>query len=239
MITHIIIPWHDNNDPHRAAALRWVQHRWATEFPDWPISLGVLSDDSDWCKADAVHIAIEHAEPDDSDLLVITDADVWTDPDDINLAAHQLDHGHAEWAMPHSHVHRLNETATRHVLETNLDPAAAVKRYGYDRSPYLGTVGGGTTILTAANYQQCPLDPRFVGWGQEDEAWGDALRTVLGHRHRGNGNLHHLWHPPLPRMAPGIGNIQSKHLRDSYRRHTGDIDGIIRLIDSGRPHLIT
>lgn len=233
---HVIIPWHGGGDD-RLAVLGFVQHLWRTEFPDWSLTIGMLSADSDWCKADAVEIGIRDAHAVDDDVIVLADADVWVDPYDLVVAADAVADG-IDWALPHRMVHRLSERATEAVLRDDYHPGDAVAEFGYDREPYVGTVGGGITMIRLAAYRDCPLDPRFVGWGQEDESWGDALRTLVGRRHRGNGDLWHLWHPPMPRMAPGIGSIQSKHLRDRYHRYVGNEARMRSLVESGREHLI-
>lgn len=239
MSTHVIIPWHDNNDTHRSNVLDWLQHRWREDHPEFNIVLGALSEDSDWCKADAVEVGIHAAEAEPDDLLIIADADVWVPYTAIDAAVEAVELDNAAWSMPHRAVHRLTEQGTREALTlTQPDWEQLCTRYGYDRPPYLGTVGGGITILRLSTYRDCPLDPRFVGWGQEDESWGDALRTLHGHRHRGSDDLYHLWHPPLPRMAPGIGSLPGKHLRDRYRRSVGNPTAMRSLVDAGRDHLI-
>lgn len=237
-MTRVLIPWHGGEHPERYAALGWVQFAWRTHFPDWPVTIGALSADSDWCKADAVEVALRSARPHDDDIIVVADADVWVDPGDIQVAVDAVESGSAAWAMPHRLVRRLSESATNAVLsdELSFDRAAAV--HGLDREPYVGTVGGGMTILSVENYRDCPIDPRFVGWGQEDESWGDALRTLLGHRWRGAADLWHLWHPPLPRLSNGIGNTHGLHVRSMYRRYVGDESKMRRLIESGREFLI-
>lgn len=251
MNVHVIIPWQSPGDDTadvdmRLTNLGWIGDRWHAAFPEFTQTLGALSHDSDWCKADAVQVAIHARGVDDDDILIIADADVWAEPDAITEAVDRVATGDVAWAMPHTNVLRLSLAATLAVVndppvddDPTVNLTAAIHRHGLDRLAYVGTVGGGMTILTAANYHRCPLDPRFVGWGQEDEAWGDALRTVLGRRHRGNHDLWHLWHPPMPRMAPGIGSIQGRHLRDRYQRLTGDVDRMMQLVDSGRDHLIT
>jgi hypothetical protein len=237
MTVHVLVPWHDHGDDQRRQILDHIIGRWGTTFAHWPLRLGALTADSDWCKADAVEIALRAACPADDDALVIADADVWADPDAIIAAVHAVESGSVAWAMPHRLVHRLNADATAAAL-VGLDYPTAAATFGYDRQPYVGTVGGGITVLVAAAYRTCPLDPRFVGWGQEDESWGEALRTIHGHRHRGMADLWHLWHEPMPRMTTGIGNQHGMYVRDQYRRCNGDPARMRRLIDSGREHLI-
>jgi hypothetical protein len=61
-----------------------------------------------------------------------------------------------------------------------------------------------------------PLDPRYIGWGQEDVSWAIALETLAGRPWRGRAPLVHLWHPPQDRMTRRFGSRAS---RDLYRRY--------------------
>jgi hypothetical protein len=84
--------------------------------------------------------------------------------------------------------------------------------------------------ITRDAYDRVPMDPRFVGWGQEDEAWGAALAAVLGNGWRGTTPLYHLWHPPQPRQNRAIGSQESRHLRGRYfkaRRFPNEMDTLL------------
>ena len=83
------------------------------------------------------------------------------------------------------------------------------------RNPYPGMVGGGIMVIRRDVYEQCPLDPRFLGWGQEDASWGAALTRLHGLQ-RGTGDLWHLWHEPEPRMSFTRGNPASVALAMRY-----------------------
>ena len=50
------------------------------------------------------------------------------------------------------------------------------------------------TVLRAEVFDGCPMDPRFLGWGGEDAAWGQALRRLYGPPAQFDGALTHLWH---------------------------------------------
>jgi len=229
---HVVIPWR-GGDLQRSDVLNWVQDRWAETHPDWAVLFGELTDDSDWCKADAVAAAIESAAPDPDDILVIADADVWSDSIDAAVAA--VESGEYRWALPHSQVLRLNQETTRQILEEGRPHNAAVGGC-LDRPSYLGVVGGGMTVVAAALYEECPLDPRFVGWGQEDEAWGHALHAIGGRRWRGNDPLWHLWHAPQERMNRAVGSVFGQRLRDQYRQFVNQPDLMRQLIAGGRLH---
>lgn len=161
-----------------------------------------------WCKADAVADACSVAR---GDILVVADADVWCSG--VPAAVDAVRRG-APWAIPHYQVCRLTLPATLHVLSTGIWPGRGtmIRRPdgppipAYARRPYPGRPGGGIVVLRRETYEQIPPDPRFRGWGQEDESWALALGTLAGRMWRGTADLWHLWHDPAPRQSSQVGN---------------------------------
>jgi len=188
-------------DPDRVAALEWLLPQFP---PGWQVVVGHC--EGAWCKAVAVSDALTRAT---GDLLVIHDADVWSPG--TPLAASQCD----TWAVPHRNVHRFDQHATRAVL-AGAEPSESVP--GRDQPPYEGLPGGGIVMVRRDIYEQVPIDPRFVGWGQEDAAHGEALRSLHGPPLRLEHPLFHLWHEPQPRMNRTVGSIEGKCLLNAYRR---------------------
>ena len=127
------------------------------------------------------------------------------------------------------------ESATAAVL-AGADPAAALG--GLARKPYLGVEGGGLTVLSRAAYATAPLDPRFAGWGQEDESWGEALRCLLGKRWRGTADLWHLWHPPPARLNSHVGSAEGRALHVRYQVAARNRAAMRRLIAEQSKHPI-
>lgn len=205
--TAVVIPWAPGCE-HRRAALSYVLRRW--EEAALPVVLGRTVADP-WCKADAVADALRRTV---ADVLVVADADVWTDG--VFEAIRRVERG-AAWAIPHGNVHRLTLGATRSVLEG----APLTRTLPTDESPYRGFEGGGMVVLPRGLYDSSPLDFRFQGWGQEDEAWALALRTLAGYPWRGNAPMFHLWHPPQPRMSRRFGSDESRALYMRYRSAAG------------------
>lgn len=205
MTTAILIPFRPDNGP-RTRAAEHVHDVYART--GWELSMAsdvLTGGDAPWCKAQAVRRALQLVVSDvwdPPDVLVISDADCFpVDLDELVHAVETVASGHridergehvpCEWAMPHRLVRRLSEDATRHLIDDGGAVLGTVCR-----SPYIGFEGGGCTVISAEAYAQCPLDPRFEGWGNEDEAWGMALRTMFGAPWRGESQLVHLWHPP-------------------------------------------
>jgi len=212
----VVIPWRDGC-PHRRDALRWVTGRWAAEHPAWPVVIGTCPD-GPWVKAAAVTDAMTHTS---AEVVVVTDADVWCDgiPAAVNAAD---SHG---WAVPHLLVHRLDRDATN-ALTAGLGDTG-----GRDQHPYAGYEGGGIVVLRRDAWQEAPLDPRFTGWGQEDEAWAIALRTLVGPPWRGTHDLIHLWHPPQDRLNRAVGSRDSIRLLRRYVDAHGDRAAMSALIE--------
>lgn len=159
----------------------------------------------DWVKARGVWSAAQHT---DAEIVVISDADVWCDG--IDDAVQAVAHG-APWAIPHRMVRRLTETASADTIRTGVFDG------DLEQKPYVGLEGGGLVVLRRSDLLDVPPDPRFVGWGQEDESWGLALAGLLGDPWRGDADLWHLWHPPQPRLNRKIGSKASKALWARYR----------------------
>jgi len=161
-----------------------------------------------WRKAVAVAAAAGRST---GEILVVADADCVCGG--VVEAVATVGAG-AAWAIPHALVHRLDEAATEAVYG-GADPAATV---GRTERPYHGFAGGGIVILPRSTYEAIPIDFRFEGWGQEDEAWAMALTSLAGPPARGSADLHHLFHPRPARLSRHIGSAASKQLLGRYLR---------------------
>ncbi|WP_181785075.1 hypothetical protein [Streptomyces phytophilus] len=214
MTVSVVVPWRAGC-PHREAALTWVLQQW--QAAGYAPALGEPPA-GPWCKAAAVAAALPGVS---GELLVIADADVWTDGVEAAVAAVR---GGAPWAVPHGQVRRLSKTATAIML------AGGAPEGPLTRPPYTGYAGGGITVLPRALYERVPLDPRFTGWGQEDEAWALALRTLAGLPWRGTWPLWHLWHPTQPRDSSRWGSVAGRALYERYRRAARTPDAMAALV---------
>lgn len=188
----LLVPWRPG-DAHREAAWSLLKaHHLAAGRT--VIEGGC---DGPWRKAVAIADALSRST---ADLLVIHDADVLTDGLDEGIAAV---HGGAAWAVPHWRVHRLAE---------GQQPGGVLAQPAYP-----GYAGGGITVIRRDVYEDCPLDPRFAGWGQEDESLALALECLHGKPWRGSADLWHWWHPPQPRQSRVVGSDESKALHRLYK----------------------
>ena len=199
-------------------ALEWIEHAYDQGGTvQCTVILGELEPGREWCKAEAVRAGLDAST---ADVIVIADADCWSSF--VEAAVDQL--VGFPWAMPFKDVHRLSPEATSHALQTGELNGKLQQR------PYLGVPGGGMMVLPRESYERVPLDPRFRGWGQEDEAWGAALGSVFGKGWRGSEPLWHLWHPPQARQNRAVGSDASRHLRNLYlkaRRFPDQMDELL------------
>jgi hypothetical protein len=210
----IVIPW-QAGCAYRQLALDWVLH--AHEALGRTVILGELEPGQPWCKATAVRSALDRST---ADIVAISDGDVWTFQLDEGIE--QLDQH--PWSVPFREVHRLSPQATSTALQTGELTGTLQQR------PYLGVVGGGLLVIEREAYEHVPLDHRFQGWGQEDEAWGAALAAVHGPGWRGTEPLYHLWHPPQQRLNRAVGSEESRHLRNLYlkaRRSPAQMEALL------------
>lgn len=197
----VIVPWRPGC-PYREAAWDWIRLKY--EALDLEVIMAECPP-GPWVKANAVMpaIAATHAE-----IVVIADADAWCDG--LEDAIDEVRRG-APWAVPHRRVKRLNARSTARVLA-----GEPPDRLQLEEPSYLGCPAGGLLVLPTKTALDIPLDPRFVGWGAEDRAWGWALTLLAGHPWRGRINLTHLWHPPQDRVDRNHGSPDSEALRRRY-----------------------
>lgn len=196
----ILIPF-GNETPWRRRALEHVKTWYGQELEGARISVGFHGEP--WSKARAVAEALSGST---EQIVVIADADCITPG--IKQAVRAVQQG-SPWAMPHMKVYRMGQVASNHIFE-GVNPGSLTGQIRWlDQAPYKGYEGGGITVMRRETYLECPLDPGFMGWGQEDEAWALALNGLYGAPWRGVAPLYHLWHEKPPRISRYAGSAAS------------------------------
>lgn len=217
----VVVPFRAS-DVHREGVWRWLRAQWETVYPGWEIIIGTCPN-GPWVKGLAVRNALNRTL---ADVVVLADADVWSEG---VAAAVDIVGSAGGWAIPHWRVHRLDQASTRTVLEGGwFDETLACEER------HMGCPGGGMTVIERGLLERAPLDPRFVGWGQEDQAAGQAWETLGGRPWRGKDPLWHLWHPPQPRLNRRTGSPESADLRRRYRDAFHAPELMVALIDEVR-----
>lgn len=213
MSVTVLVPW-KGGCRHREDAWAWVRSRYEAHHPDWNV-IRSQAPLGPWIKADAVMPALEQT---NADVVIVADADVWCYG--LSAAVRAVVCGVAAWAVPHGKTHRLTPEETERVL-AGTEPGPEMETVW---SPYEGVSGGGLVVARPETLLDVPLDPRFVGWGQEDGSWGVALQTLHGDRWRGEKPLFHLWHPAMPRRSRRVGSRENFRLRRRYAAASKDPD---------------
>jgi hypothetical protein len=219
----VVLPWR-GGCLNRQTALEFLVARYSTAHPNWKVTVASEQNRAGaWIKARAVNPSIEAS---NAEVIVVADADVWTDG--LGEAVQQIEAG-APWAVPHNLVHRLTEAGTKAVLNGDdwRDQPLAQR-------PYAGFIGGGVVVARREVFEAVPLDMRFKGWGQEDEAHGAALCALYGALWRGSADLIHLWHPPQARESRRKGSRASWALRQRYWKARTNPDQMLVLVEEGR-----
>lgn len=215
----VVVPYRPGC-PHRALAWDHIRNRHEAAGRTVHTAPGP---DGPWCKARAIHDAIQATS---DDTLVISDADVWVDDLDTAIARTAT----SPAVVPHHTVHRLTESST-------VDYVAGLTPTAFAERPYKGRACGGVVVIRREVWEQTPMDPRFLGWGGEDDSWNLAITSVFGKPARLDADLWHLWHPPQDRLSRGVGNEAN---RDLYRRYIAAVRhpaAMAALIREARAHL--
>lgn len=145
-MVEVVVPFHPGDCSFRLRAFEFVRERYS-----WPVT--VAEGGEPWSKGGALRPAIEASS---ADILVVVDADCWTDG--LSAAIKAVKDG-AAWSIPHRKVIRLSEESTAHYMATG------EVRHPFDRRPYTGMAGGGFVVARREVIASIPPDPRFTGWG--------------------------------------------------------------------------
>lgn len=198
MSVSVIVP-RAGDCPHRERAWEWVR----SQLDGFEVIEG-WGDVDRWRKAEAVADALDRAT---GDILIIHDADVWSDH--LHEAIAAVESGKHEWASPHWTVRRLTERGTEQILAGERETAEV-------EEDHYAVLGGGIVVIRRESYERAPLDPRFVGWGGEDHAAAAMWKTLCGQVWKAQQPLWHLWHPPQERLNRKVGSEASDDLRGRY-----------------------
>lgn len=204
----VLIPF-GNGTPWREQALDYTKTWYTEHLENVRIVTGFSAEP--WCKAEAVADALSRStEP----VVIVADADSVTGG--LKEAVRAVRDG-AAWAVPHLKVYRMSQAATKGIYGGASPGSLTGQNRWLDQSPYKGYEGGGITVLRREVYLNCPLDPAFRGWGQEDEAWAMALNSLHGPPWRGRAPLYHLWHEKPERKSRYAGSDASVARLQEYR----------------------
>lgn len=174
-------------------------------------------------KAEAVVPAIEAS---DAEIVIVCDADCFSEG--VPAAVDAVRNG-SPWAVPHGDVYRLTKAGTAALIE-----GAEWSDQDLEEPAYQGRWGGGIMVGRREVLLDCPLDPRFVGWSREDQAWAMALTYLHGKGWRGSAPLIHLYHPPQERPDRRHGSPATEQLFRRYCKARSGKQQMRTLIEEAR-----
>ena len=244
----VLFPWRPGN-PARDRAYAWVAEGWRRCLPEYDqLTSARLPDpsrldvDGQWCKARHIDALVRATT---ADVVIVSDVDVWPDPLSVRMSVRTVANGDRLWSVPYLTVYRLSEQASDQV-RAGIWPVGRLTagRGQLVERPYEGHPGGGVVVVPRQTLEDFPFDPRFIGWGHEDDAWSMVMHTIAGKPHRVRNGVLHLWHPPAPNRTRDVGRPESVILGDSYAQartaaRRGDRAPLLSLVDEARALLAT
>lgn len=230
----VVIPWRERGiGLERIMSLRWILGKLRTAHPDWEL---LVSGDGrrspePWSASTARNRGVARAT---ADVIVLLDADTWSPrlDDAVAQVRRYVDDvccGNVmyayPWVQPHTQILRLSRSQTVNYMFGSLveysDEGGITPEYltALESMPYRQFAGGVPTVITKHLYELCPQDPRFNGWGAEDNAWGYALQTLHCQMYRLAGDAVHLWHEPDPVRAQRQAGVPRDKLQGADWSH--------------------
>jgi inositol phosphorylceramide mannosyltransferase catalytic subunit len=217
----VIVPFR-GGCPWRERSAEYVVGRLRSEHPDWQVTVVDSSGDK-FSRSEAILRGLQKSF---GRIIVVHDSDSW----DKGLDAAVLRvRRKALWSSAHTKVHRLTSAQSKRFMRgLEVDINDCIEK------PYRGTLAGGVTVFRRETLEACPPDPRFRGWGGEDQAHGIALKALYGGPVREQFPLVHLWHPEPERISRSVGNLENDALMRRYVNASRDRQAIRVLIEEAK-----
>lgn len=233
MVTSLIIPWRTDHDQREAI---WCY------LEEWRGSLGF-----ELCVADSGHEPFNQAASRNKavaestgDLLVILDADVLVDRQQLRNAVALTEANWMIWTIPYIYYVELSAAVTKYALDHDDGRAYHLDRdcIIYPTPERWGQSISGALVVSRAIYELVGgYDERFVTWGFEDQAIYLALETLVGRGTRLGGRLDHFWHPWNEYKNGRLPEPEMQTLFDRYQQAFGDKNAMARLCTEHDFHL--
>jgi len=188
-IISFLMPYR-KSDESREKAFEWSVRKWQHDLPEAEII--VASDDGQdpFSKTVAVNNAYRDAT---TDIFAIVDADIWVDRNTILESVKLIQENPMLFVQPCKNVARITKEKTEDIYNINVtQPFPTLKQHDILRT---SKVVGLICMFSRQVFEHVGgMDPRFRGWGGEDNAWNQVMHHVCGQTHVGEGTAYHLWH---------------------------------------------
>lgn len=222
----VLIPYKPDHGM-RDELFNWVKKFYEDVMPEVELCIGESLSEP-FNRSKAVNTAAKKAT---KDVFVIADADVIYNPKILIQAIEMLNEN--AWIVPYSRWLNLSNESTKKLLSQSPKWPLPMKVQHRDRfknrahKPVSGVI-----VVPRKNFEIVKgFDERFVGWGNEDVAFRDALNTLCGPYKRIENNfIFHLWHPKIG--AKGNPNFKNNvRLSARYAERNGNEKEMKELIE--------
>jgi hypothetical protein len=220
-----------SDDPDRIRVWEFLQECYAKQFPNAEVVVEADDGEDPFHKTLALNRAVARS---NGETLVMIDCDTWVPRTNVLHAVAELQTT-GTWGRPWNIKVKLGQIDTDQVLQyPNWDGQV----HGMDhprRREGLNTYWAAPPqVFSREQYETVGgFDERFRRWGKEDEAFGLALRCLVGRPKHVIGYAVHLWHPRLGRSGSDLwpGQADSnKGLVHAYQQAARYPDQMRRII---------
>lgn len=158
------------------------------------------------------------------DVVVIADTDILPNNQALFNAIREARSGGVH--IPFDLYRALTKEDTKRYYLEGIDPDQLSVEYE-SRETQAGII-----VINRSCYELVGgFDEQFIGWGYEDNAFGCAVRTLIGPIKRHKGTVNHLWHPTS--FRPGSSQlVRNENLYKKYRSCEGNKESMLELIRS-------
>lgn len=223
----VVIPWRAGSDEWRLRSFDWILSRYGHLFSEAEI---IVSDDGseDFRRGCSRNKGVSEAS---RKFVLVADADTIPFPEFVAEGLRMLKRG-APWVIPYGDADYYNsdEKSARKIL--GLDPWKGLSPHDITWEHKLKSWAG-QLLLRTDDYEAVDgYDPRFTGWGYEDNAFTATCDTLLGdHVRVDNGYTIHIWHPaPVSSTWEQPDIEMNRALYAQYDLARGNFDKMMQLV---------
>jgi predicted glycosyltransferase involved in capsule biosynthesis len=185
----LLIPF--RNLEQRLDQFVWLEQRWRSLGDDFEIIVSEDDGVDPFSRSVAVNNAYKRST---ADILAVVDADLWLDPQIFLDAVKFITNNPKSWVRPCTDVYRIKKEITAEIIKQS--PNDEFPNITEEHCHRISVATGGVCIFSRKQFETVGgMDPRFRGWGGEDNAWNIIMDRTFTDAQRWNKNLYHLWHP--------------------------------------------
>lgn len=227
MTVSILVPFRPDGGL-RDLVWSWLRRRYTMLLPEAEI---VTADDpgEHFSRAASFNLAAAEAQ---GDILLMVDADAVVSAEQLEGAIAQADDS-AGMVLAYCRYLYLTERASHEIMAGPVDRGPRpIPEHEWEQ---WGSVSSVVAVSRKTWDVVGGFDPRFRGWGFEDNAFFYACQTLVAPHRRVEGDVLHLWHPPSPGLDPSVETYQANHaLNERYGAACDDPDAMREVLGEWR-----